>query len=138
MDGDPTRFLLLIDGQCPLCAREAALLRRLDRGRGRLQLLDIAEPGFDAAEYGATFQDVMGQIHGVTSEGVLVTGVEAFRRAYAAVGLGWVLAPTRWPGLRWLADRLYAWFAANRLRLTGRPGVCETGRCTTAPQRSGG
>ena len=28
-------FEILIDGECPLCRREAALLRRLDRDHGR-------------------------------------------------------------------------------------------------------
>jgi len=129
------RFSLLIDGECPLCAKEAAFMRWLDRGRGRLQLIDIAEPGFDATEYGTTFEEVMGHIHGVMPGGSLVTGVEAFRHAYDAVGLGWLLAPTRWPGLRWLADRLYEFFAANRLRFTGRSDACESGRCAPAKPR---
>ncbi len=34
----------LHDGECPLCAREVAMLRRLDRGRGRLAFDDIAAP----------------------------------------------------------------------------------------------
>lgn len=130
-------FLLLIDGQCPLCAKEAALLRRLDRGRGRLQFIDIAEPGFDATRYGTTFESVMGHIHGVLPGGTLVTGVEAFRHAYGAVGLGWLLAPTRWPGLRWISDRLYEFFAANRLRFTGRTDACESGRCALPTERPG-
>ena len=110
-------------------------MRWLDRGRGRLELIDIADPRFDAAQYGTTFEEVMGHIHGVMPGGSLVSGVEAFREAYNAVGLGWVLAPTRWPGLRWLADRLYEFFAANRLRFTGRPGACESGRCAPAKAR---
>jgi predicted DCC family thiol-disulfide oxidoreductase YuxK len=71
----------------------------------------------------------MGEIHGVTIDGRLVKGVEVFRRAYAAVGWGWMLAPTAWPGLRWVSDAVYRWFAKNRLRLTGRRGACEGGRC---------
>ena len=115
-------FTILIDGACPLCAREAGLMRRLDRGRGRLAIVDIASPGFDPARYGSTMDRLMAEIHGVTAEGRVVTGVEVFRRAYWAVGWGWVLAPTAWPGLRWVADRAYAWFAARRLAMTGRCG----------------
>jgi len=71
----------------------------------------------------------MERIHGVMPDGALITGVEVFRRAYAAVGAGWMLAPTRWPILRTLSDAAYAWFARHRLRLTGRGGECESGRC---------
>jgi len=71
----------------------------------------------------------LGQIHGLLPDGTLVKGLEVFRQAYDAVGLGWLLAPTRWPILRWVSDAGYAWFARNRLRLTGRSGACDSGRC---------
>ena len=134
---------VLFDGECPLCAREVAMLRRLDRGRGQIGFDDIAAPEFDAARYGQTHEALMARIHGMLPDGTLVEGVEVFRRAYAAVGLGWALAWTRWPGLRVLADAGYRWFARNRLRLTGRPAhACESGRCALprgeaeAPSRS--
>ena len=117
-------FEILIDGECPLCRREAAAMRWLDRRHGRLVITDITDAQFDPTGYGVTFADLMGTIHGVRADGRLVTGMEAFRRAYAAVGLGWVLAPTGWPGLRGLFDVLYRVFARHRLRLTGRR--CET------------
>jgi predicted DCC family thiol-disulfide oxidoreductase YuxK len=119
----------LHDGDCPLCAREVAMLRRLDRGRGRLAFDDIAAPDFDASRYGRTQVELMARIHGVLPDGTLIEGVEVFRRAYAAVGLGWLVAPTRWPLLRPLADGAYRWFARNRLRLTGRNDVCTPDRC---------
>jgi len=128
-------FRVLYDGECPLCAREIGMLRRLDGGRGRLDLEDIAAPGFDPARYGATLHDLMARIHGVLPDGTLVEGVEVFRRAYAAVGLGWLVAPTRWPLLRPLADAAYRWFARNRLRLTGRPDACTSDRCAVHSER---
>ena len=123
---------VLFDGDCPLCVREIDFLRRLDRGRGRLGLTDIAAPEFDASRYGVDFATLMARIHGVLPDGTLIEGVEVFRRAYAAVGLGWLVAPTRWPLIRPLADRLYRVFARNRLRLTGRIHACEGDRCTPA------
>ena len=120
---------VLHDGECPLCAREVALLRRLDRGRGRVAFEDIAAPGFDADHPGCTQAELMARIHGVLPDGTRIVGVEVFRRAYAAVGLGWLVAPTRWPLLRPLADAAYRWFARNRLRLTGRGEVCTADRC---------
>ncbi len=128
-------FKLLYDGDCPLCKREVTGLRRLDRGRGWLALEDIAAPGFDAFRYGLDPERVMARIHGVLPDGRVVEGMEVFRRAYGAVGLGWLLAPTRWPGLRRLFDAAYRFFARNRLRWTGRAdaALCTRDRC--APSR---
>ncbi len=121
---------LLYDGDCPLCTREVAALRRLDRGRGRIRFTNLAAAGFDAGPYGVDPSTLMARIHARLPDGRIIEGVEVFRRAYAAVGLGWLLAPTAWPGLRRLADAGYGWFARNRLRLTGRHVGCEADRCT--------
>jgi predicted DCC family thiol-disulfide oxidoreductase YuxK len=122
---------ILYDGDCPLCSREIAGLRRLDR-KGRLSFVDIAPSGFDPSRYGLDRAAVMGRIHAVLPDGRMVEGMEVFRRAYGAVGLGWLLAPSRWPGLRRVFDAAYRVFARNRLRWTGRrEASCTTERCST-------
>ena len=122
----PTADLeLFYDGACPLCARETRALRRLDR-QGRLRLTDLAAPGFDPAEAGVPMERLLARIHGRLPDGTIVEGVEVFRKAYEAVGLRFLVAPTRLPGLSWLLDRAYDVFARNRLRLTGR---CADGAC---------
>ena len=128
MVAEPARFELFFDGDCPLCAREVAGLRRLDRGRGRLALTDIAAPGFRAEAHGKTQRELMARIHGRLLDGTWVEGMEAFRRAYAAVGWGWLLAPSGWAGLRPLFDAAYRLFARKRLQWTGR-AACESGSC---------
>lgn len=121
---------VFFDGDCPLCRREIDVLRRRDAGRGRIAFEDITTPGFDASKHGFEMAALMGRIHGVLPDGSVVDGVEVFRRLYAAVGLGWILAPTRWPVLRPLADAIYRWFARNRMRITGRSEpACAEGRC---------
>lgn len=124
------QFKLLYDGECPMCRREAMWLQRRSRD-GRLALEDISAPGFDAARFGKAQAELMGVMHGVFPDGRIVTKVAAFREAYRVVGLGWLLAPTAWPGVRWLADRGYEWFARNRVAIGkwfgGRD--CENGRC---------
>lgn len=128
MDHPP--LTLLIDGKCPLCAREAAFLTRRDRGRNRLRMVDITDPDFDPADYGTTMDELMGQIHAVAPDGSMLTGMEVFRRAYQAIGLGWLIAPTGWPVLKPIADRLYRWFAKVRPRLQGKDArACADGRC---------
>ena len=123
------RFKILFDGECPLCRREARFLARFNRN-GWLALEDITSPGFDPSVYGTTREELMGVIHGVFPDGRLLQRVAVFREAYRVVGLGWVLAPTGWPGLRWLADRGYKWFARNRTaigKLFGRH--CDSEVC---------
>ncbi|MCA9306096.1 MAG: DUF393 domain-containing protein [Phycisphaerales bacterium] len=119
---------LLIDGKCPLCSRESAFLMRRDKGRGRLRVVDIAASDFDPAPYGRSFEELMGRIHAVAADGSIITGMEVFRRAYKAIGLGWLLAPTGWPIIRPVADAAYRWFARNRHRL-GRRNSCADGTC---------
>jgi predicted DCC family thiol-disulfide oxidoreductase YuxK len=126
------RFKLLYDGQCPFCRLEARWLQRWDKA-GRLAFEDISSPDFEASRYGVTREEVMGVMHGVFPDGRMVRKVEAFRQAYQAVGLGWLLAPTGWPVLRWLFDGLYELFARYRVslgRILGR--TCATGACDVA------
>ena len=132
---EPWQIQVLYDGECPLCAREVEMLRRRDPEGRAARFEDIAAPGFDAARYGQTRADLMARIHGVLPDGTLVEGVEVFRRVYAAVGLGWLVAPTGWPLLRPVFDAAYRWFARNRLRLTGRGDACDAHACTP-PDRS--
>jgi predicted DCC family thiol-disulfide oxidoreductase YuxK len=116
---------IFYDGECPLCAREVNMLRRLDR-RTRILLTDIAAPGFDASALGLTQAALMDSIHGRLPDGRLIEGVEVFRRAYQAIGLRPLVALTRLPGVRQSLDAAYRVFAKNRLRLTGR---CSAGHC---------
>jgi predicted DCC family thiol-disulfide oxidoreductase YuxK len=125
---------LFYDGACPLCAREARALGRLDRN-GRLKLTDLTAPGFDPAEAGVPMERLLARIHGRLPNGTIVEGVEVFRKAYEAAGLRLLVAPTRLPGISWLLDRAYDVFARNRLRLTGRceDDACRRGAPTASP-----
>lgn len=107
------------DGGCPLCRREMALLRRLDR-RGLIQFTDIADPAFDAARLGRSFDELMGEIHGRLPDGTWIKGVDVFRRLYGAVGFRRLVAISRWHGVRQALDVAYRLFARHRLHLTGR------------------
>ena len=112
---------IFFDGSCPLCRREASWLRRLDRSQ-RILLTDITSSSFDAHTLGCAEADLMAVIHGRLPDGQLIRGVEVFRRAYAALGLGPLVACTRLPVISQLLDAAYSVFARNRLRLTGRCG----------------
>jgi predicted DCC family thiol-disulfide oxidoreductase YuxK len=126
---------LLYDGDCPLCLREMRWLQSRDRA-GRLILVDIAAPGFDAAAWGTTQQELMGVMHGVLPDGRIVRRLEVLRLAWSAVGLGWVMAPTGWPLLRWPSNAVYTLFARHRLRIGRWFGrKCPEGTCSVEPRR---
>lgn len=113
------------DGDCPLCTREIDMLKRRDE-RGRIRFTNIAAEAFDAASVGFDHAALMARIHGRLPSGERIEGVEVFRRLYAAIGFGWLVAVSRAPGISQLLDLAYRWFARNRLRLTGR---CADGTC---------
>jgi predicted DCC family thiol-disulfide oxidoreductase YuxK len=125
---------LLYDGQCPMCSREVRLLRRLDRGRGRIGFEDITAATFAPESHGVTMEQVVGSMHAVRADGSIVRGMQVFREAYAAVGspLAWLLALTGWPVLRPMFDGLYRVFARVRRRLSPFNPECSDGRCSIA------
>lgn len=112
----PWRFKILYDGDCPYCMVEMRWLARRNRD-DRLAFADITADDFDAAAFGKDHEQLMARIHGAYPDGRVIRGMEVFREAYAAVGKGWLLAPTGWPVLRWVFDGLYVLFAKNRVRL---------------------
>ena len=120
---------LLYDGACPFCRREVHWLKRRDR-RGAILLEDISAADFDPGRYGLTREVVDGKIHALLPDGTTITGMDVFRRLYASVGLGWLLAPTGWPLLRPVFDAGYRLFARYRHRLAGRTGApCPDTAC---------
>lgn len=106
---------ILADGRCGLCRRHAALLARLDRGRGRVVILDAHEA--DLAPFACSPDEALRHLHARLPDGRVVTGMEAIRRAFDALGWGWLVAPTGWPVLRAGFDRLYELLARHRAKL---------------------
>jgi len=126
---DVPHITVLYDGLCPYCVAQAKTMRRLDAGRGAIVCVDFTSSTFDSNNYGLTKSEATSQMHGVLPDGQILRGMDVIRRAYAAAGWGWLAAPTGWPGLRWIFDRWYAWFARNRRRLTWSKRACDEGRC---------
>jgi len=149
--GNTYPLTLLYDGACPICRVEMDRLAQRDSLR-RLVFVDITQPGFDAAGYGTTLEEMQRLIHAVRADGTLVAGVEVFRLAYGAVGLGALLAPTALPGLAPWFERAYAVFARNRYAVSAllepllvrmaagqaarrTAAGCATGVCDNEPER---
>jgi predicted DCC family thiol-disulfide oxidoreductase YuxK len=125
---------LFYDGQCSLCRRAMERLKRRD-AQGLIAPEDISDPAFDPARYGLTAEQVRTAMHVVLSDGGVLRAMDAVRAAYAALGLGWLVAPTAWPGIRRLADGSYRFLARHRLafsRLLGRK--CDSTSCALHAQ----
>ena len=128
------QLTILYDGGCPLCLREVRFLERRDRrcnpGAGRLAFVDIDAADYDPARHGGIgYREAMGRIHAIAADGSVLVDVAVFRQAYALIGLGWLYAPSGWPGLKQLADGMYGLWARWRLPLTRRPDLDQLCRC---------
>ena len=122
---------VFFDGACPICVREIALMRRLDRRR-QLEFCDFSAKEYDAASSGFAAADLATVIHARWADGSVITGVEVFRAMWEAVGLGFLARLSRLSLVEPLVLNAYAWFARNRLRLTGRSHACTGDACKSA------
>lgn len=108
---EPRYDTLFYDGQCPLCAREIRTLRKLQRGN--LIFADIHEqpegsdtlPGHEA---------LLRRLHLMTWTGEWVTGLQANVRAWSHTPVGFLFRPLLWPGIHWLASKVYERWADKR------------------------
>lgn len=119
------RYQLLYDGACPVCRREVLWLHR--RRPDAIEAVDIAAPGFDAAFYGLTADEVDAALYGVQPDGSITVGMDSLREGYRLAGLGWLIAWTGWWPARPAFDAFYRAFARNRMRigrLLGREDDC--------------
>lgn len=124
--------LVLYDGACPLCRAEMQRLQERDRG-GRLLFVDFSAPEFDEQHWGRSRAVLATALHVLTGQGVWLIGMPAIRHVYQQVGLGWLVAPTAWPGFAGLADLAYRYIAPNRLLLSRwlglAPALCSDTHC---------
>ncbi len=104
------RLTVWYDGACPLCLREIALMRRLDR-RGAIDFVDVAAP---AAACPVDRRLLLERFH-ARENGVLLSGAAAFAAMWRAIPL---LRPlglaARVPGALWLLERAYRAFLRVR------------------------
>ena len=128
------RGQVLYDGQCPLCLRSVALLKRLD-WLGRLRTIDARDRSqWPASDAPLDPERLLQEMHVVTPDGRrLYRGFAALRWIAWRLPLLWPLAPLLYiPGVPRLGQRLYLWVARNRFRLV----PCHGGVCTLPPRRA--
>lgn len=103
------------DGDCPLCRREIALLKRLDR-RGAIRFQDVAT---DEGACPIDRAELLARFH-AREDGRLVSGAEAFAAMWRAIP---VLRPlgllARNRAVLAILERFYLAFLKVRPRLQG-------------------
>ncbi|XP_050221531.1 uncharacterized protein At5g50100, chloroplastic isoform X2 [Mercurialis annua] len=115
------KIKMLYDGDCPLCMREVNMLRERNEKYGTIKFVDIGSDDYSPEDnQGLDYTTAMGRIHAILSDGTVVTDVEAFRRLYEQVGLGWVYSITKYKPIGKVADSVYSFWAKYRLQITGR------------------
>jgi predicted DCC family thiol-disulfide oxidoreductase YuxK len=116
--------IMFYDGGCPLCRREVAHYRRLDRA-GRLEWVDISRESGLLQAFGVSFQTGMERLHVLYRDGRLLTGAYAFAAVWSELPYYRWLARLAWlPGVLPCLDRLYGRFARWRFRRRCAEGVC--------------
>lgn len=113
------------DGDCPLCLREIAWLRRLDR-RGGIDFINVAAGGSCPIDRAT----LLARFHACEADGPLVSGAAAFAAMWRAIP---VLRPfgrlARIPAVLWMLERAYRAF------LVVRPGLQAITRRLIGPVR---
>jgi predicted DCC family thiol-disulfide oxidoreductase YuxK len=121
---------VFFDGGCPLCRREIAHYRRMDRA-GRLRWIDIAGEAGTLSGYGLTPDRAMAELHVLDSAGRWQRGIDGFL-------VIWMHLPT----YRWLArlvqvlrmraplGLMYQQFARLRYRIRCGADGCSVARHT--------
>lgn len=114
------RLTIWFDGSCPLCRREIALMRRLDR-RGAIDFVDVAGEG--DAGCPADKAELLARFH-AREDGRLLSGAAAFAAMWRAVPL---LRPlglaARNPVVLAALERAYVVFLRFRPRLQRLAGA---------------
>lgn len=117
---------VLYDGHCRFCIASAKALARWIPP-GRVELLSFREPGVLSRFPQVTPEQCERAMQYVRQDGRVFQGAEAVVQALRHRALGRLAGAYYAPGLRQLADALYAWIAKRRFKLMGRE--CEGGAC---------
>jgi len=119
---------VLFDGRCSLCRASAERVRRFDPHR-RIELVDLHDPSSAVRFPGIDREEAMKATQAVDREGRVFRGAEAWARIGLELpgwkAVAWILLV---PGVRWVADKVYAMVARNRYRWNR--AACTDGSCS--------
>lgn len=122
----PARPVMYYDGGCPLCSREVAHYRRLDRSAA-IEWIDISRDPAAVENAGIPIDAAMAVLHARDRDGRLQRGAYAFAALWRELPYyRWLARLVALPGVLPVLDRAYRRFA--RWRLNRR---CDAGGCRT-------
>jgi predicted DCC family thiol-disulfide oxidoreductase YuxK len=113
---------LYYDGQCPLCSKEIATLRRLETGN--LAFADIHTQD-NSKELLPDREALLRRLHLLTGDGDWLIGLEATVRAWSHTKLGFLFRPLLWPLVYPLVSRVYCNWADRRYQRKYECDVCR-------------
>ena len=117
MASTPQQLTVWYDGACPLCLREIALMRRLDR-RKAIEFVDASGDAPLACPIDQS--DLLARFH-ASEHGKIVSGAAAFAAMWRAIP---ILRPlgllAKLPPILWSLEKLYVAFLRIRPRLIRR------------------
>lgn len=118
VDASAPAVIVWYDGACPLCTREIALMRRLDR-KARIHFVDVADPSSSCP---LDRSDLLARFH-AEEQGRMLSGAAAFAAMWRAIPL---LRPlgllARLRSVERMLERLYGHFLRWRPALQRRLG----------------
>jgi predicted DCC family thiol-disulfide oxidoreductase YuxK len=124
------RNVVVYDGECPFCCEQVARIRQRDRA-GRFEFVARQAPGITERFPALAEGDFNTGMRLVRPDGRIYVGADAvYEIARRLPRWRWFAWLYRIPGIHALCRWIYAWIAANRLRLgrTCAGGVCRIGQ----------
>ena len=127
------KHLVLYDDQCPLCVFQMKMLTWLD-WLHVARVVPLSSPEAREAAPGVEAEQLRAAMHVVTSSGKLHRGARSIRFLALRMPLLVPLGLFLWlPGVIWVAEKVYAWIAKNRLVLSRVFGCKDA--CALVPSR---
>lgn len=133
MPPQPSKHVVLYDGDCPLCTFQMKVLTWLD-WFNVIQLVPIADARAASIAPHLTREDLLEAIHCVAKDGRIHRGARCIRFVGLRMPVLFPVALFLWfPGVIWFAERIYMSVSRNR-HLLSRIFGCK-GACAIMPER---
>ena len=125
---------LLYDDTCPMCTFQMKVITWLD-WFNRIHLVPASSPEVQTIVPELTHEQLMAAIHSVGPDGRIQRGARALRFVGIRLPPMMPLAALLWfPGVIWIAERVYTWISRNRHVISKLFGCHEA--CQLMPVRS--
>jgi predicted DCC family thiol-disulfide oxidoreductase YuxK len=117
------RHIVIFDGKCGFCRASVHFLKKLD-WLGKLEFVSLTDPRALAIAPGVTKEDFEKAVYCVSNKGKITSAARCFRFMAIRVPLLFPLGLLLWfPGMIWIAEKIYEWIANHRSLLSRIFGI---------------